>query len=551
MYAYYTLSAIAIVYLIFAVLSLRYGKWYYLFIHPFAFICAEFILKYRYASEIPEMATYVDKVLAVGIILVSLAFGLGYCVLKSKYVERITLFLNGQLNIENGISKRKFWCWLGLIIVIILLYYVCQYVRFGKFEYLFFQMYYHWHELQEKLKESSFGMRATNWFIANTVMTIMFFVLVLLFEVLKKQKQICGIMPITSAFIISVLAMSVCFLTGSRLLVLQCVECIFVLMVISFFKPNNKLKKISILIIISLFFYCAIALIIIPQVRYYGISGIFEKKIEIFTFVKNKDIIQKYMNSCLAIQDNTEHLTHIQIDNNSNKEIDDNKKLEDQTVSDNHSINKIIETSAIPETSSLQSENTENKQNQDLEKQLAEELRIFKRLKGGHSMSRMVALVMLYYGRHEDYLGITYSFRSFINRLLPPPLGKDRNFHGIGAKLQKIAPRINACGPFGEGYASYGFTGGYLYWCGWAFICGLIAKIAMTNLESIHFHLEYSALSLFFIVWVPILLSEGFEQFYQPFSGFIIILATEFVFLRFIYFCNILCKKYHKSTSMK
>jgi hypothetical protein len=535
MYAYYTLSAIAVVYLIFAVLSLRYGKWYYLFIHPFAFICAEFILKYRYASEIHEVATYVDKVLAVGILLASLAFGLGYCVLKSKYIERITVFLNGQLNNENGISKRKFWCWTVFIIITIMLYYVCQYVRFGKFEYMFFQSYYHWHDLQEKLKESSFGMRATNWFITNFYLTMMFFALVLLFEVLKKRKHLYGITPIISAFIVSLIVMTSMFLLGYRTYPLYCVQCVYLLVVISFTHPSCRLSLIAVPLVFIIFIYCAFDAFYVVKIRHYGIYKIHERIVATMNSPKELENVRKRL---FVIQDDVQAPKNVQFDLELKRTDIDNQHRD--TI---FPVDTPVEISLVGETTNQKQEIQTKKQIDEQEIKLKNELVYLRNKRYGHSLSQQTAWVMLYFGRHHQYLGVTYSLRGFLNRVLPPPFGKDKSFIGIGNMLDKMGTG-NAIGPFGEGYASGGLICGYLYWIGWSFLCGLMAKAAMIFLFSFRQNdFETTAFGLCLFVFIPATITAGYSLMYQHVTSFFVILTCEFLVLRFIKFC------YSKSVS--
>jgi hypothetical protein len=513
MYAYYTLSAIAVVYLIFAVLSLKYGKWYYLFIHPFTFICGALVLHYRYASDIPSLAVHVDRMLAGCVLLASLMFWLGYITLKRETIEQFTTFwFAKRTSEENGIPTQKFWLYLIFIVLAFICYYICQYIKFGKFELMFFQVYdFHNKDLIQSINmKASLVIRTMNFIATKIFMILPFLALALLVETLRKHGKTYSCYVITTIFFILLVVMTGFFLFGYRSFVVYCVlSILFLIMPILLrLNTNQGLRKASMPIIIFILIYCSVFFVSLRPVRAYGINGLYAKLTNVFG---SKESLQKSIKDNFFIQKQ---------EKKSDAASDFNIVLNRSFLENNTS-------------SQLNIEETEIKKNaKQYEYLKATELQyLMSKPAHGHRTSMEIGWIVAYFGRHEDYMGITIGPRTLMNNILPPPLGKDRSWISPFKKIELLG-RGNAEGYFGEGYICYGIVGGYLYWGIAAFIFGILAKFTVTYLFSSP-RLETTSLGLCLFCVIPTSFTSGYMLLYQFLYGFVMLGVGMFIILRF------------------
>ncbi|MDR2346351.1 MAG: hypothetical protein LBE18_09820 [Planctomycetaceae bacterium] len=522
MYAYYTLSAITIIYLIFIVSALNYGKWYYLFVHPFALFCFEFTIKYRYASDIPGLTTLIDMMIGFGVVIISLMFWIGYCLVKKEYIESIKSFFflrakdkdknknkdNNNNDNESGISNFSFCNYIVFIIVTIILYYTCQYMKYGEFDLMFLQCYHACDRINTIDIHTSLAMRIVNRIVSSCFLILPFISLLLLFETFRKNgKQYQGYTIIVT-LIISIAVTTGFFLaSGFRTYVVSCFIIIITLTLVALLRPHHKVRTICFPIIIFMLIYCMIFFVTLRSVRWHGIEALYSRT---YNILANYNSIRQSVNDNFFIQTEYE-----QIEYESNQIAFKNIDLFNSYIdSDEHFHNEI---------------NQEKTQ----------ELKYLKSLPiYGHAASKEIAWIAAYFGRHEKYMGLTAGFRAFFNEILPPPLGREHSFVSPVKRLEELK-RGNAEGAFADGYISYGLLGGYLYWGIWAFICGLFAKFAVVDLFMSKPCLESNSLSIFLIVHISTILctSRCFLSFML--IGFAILWISVAVIQRFYNFCNI------------
>jgi hypothetical protein len=485
------------------------------------------MLTYRYASEIPEIAVTADKMIAGGIILASIAFWIAYSMLKTKHIESFNTFFykHSKNDDDEEISSQKFWIWIWVFFVSIVLYYLCQYLRFGNFESMFFQNYNQ--SLQIMYSNDltiSFPilLRISNRIINYFFYVSIYFSIALLFESLRKNGNLKGMLPIIIAFFLSIISMTGLFFTGFRTYTGICFYIIFLMTIVSLFNRDRRLLKISVPIIIFLLFYSLFWMTSLTTFRLQGINGLRLEVLQLYSKENTEESIKSL--AVIPKEITVPENIHFDMNNLSPDKFKNNKETnsEVQEIAKKDITTNNTQTPFTSELTYLQSVRT----------------------KYGHSMSKEIAWVMLYYGRHTKYLGITYGFRTLLNDILPPPLGKDHSIKTIGRLIFQSRDVLGGgcCGQLGEGYACYGIIGAYLYVSIWAFIGGLMAKFAIINLFIIKSRLEFIALSLLLVPFVAIILCQGYGLFYFPFVGFLFILFLTYFLTMF--FSKIIKRNY-------
>jgi hypothetical protein len=512
MYAYYTLCTIAIVYLIFAVLSLKYGCWYYLFIHPFALICGELVLHYRYVSDITSLITYVDRILASGIILASLMFGIGYISLNRKILERFTTFwFIRRTGEKNAIASQKFWLYLIFILLAFICYYICQYIKLGKFELMFFQLYSSKHVVETVNMEASFTMRLINFIISKIFIVLPFLSLVLLIETLRKHGKEYKIYTITATLLVLLMTMTGCFLTGARSYTIYFAVSTIILVscILLQLNTHHGLRKISIPIIALILVYCFLFFSSVGLLRMHGINSFGMVFGKIFN---SKEVLQKTIKDNFFIHDQkkfSDTITHLDI------------SLEEKFWEN--------EANMPPHLGTLDQVEWWKKHK---ERKIAE-LQYLKSLPPhGYRISMEIGWIVAYFGRHEEYMGITAGARTIMNDMLPPPLGKDRLWISPFKKLELLG-RGNAEGYFGEGYVCYGIIGGYLYWGIAAFILGILTKITVFYLFSTSISPETTTLGLCLYCTIPTSFTSNYTLLHHFLYGCVLLWISMFVISQF------------------
>jgi hypothetical protein len=483
MYAYYTLTVIAIIYIIFAVSSLRNGKWYYLFIHPFALICFDLTLKYRYASDIPGLAVTVDQMIAVGVVLASLMFAASYFLIKEKQIEKFNnLFFVNKKSEMDGISNRKRVFYIVFIPVTIICYFTVMYWLYGSFEAVFFGNYANKGIILPTNLQAGLLERTLRLITSSLCCWILPFIsFTLLFETLYKKRSY-NYLLITILFILTLIMMTVSFSMGYRSFTAYFVFCILLFIIFSYIHKLG-LRKIAIPLIILLILYSAVCFLTLGFLRGNSLQKGFNAVVTLWTH-------PKLIND--SLQEN------LLVDKKNDKNLQLLNDLQEQQVKDTTSI--IIQN----RKNNLSSKKHDKETEKEKEKNMLLSLPPY-----GHRVSKEIGWIVAYFGKHEPYAGILCELRGFMNHLLPPPLGKDRSYQSPSKKLDELR-RGNAEGPFGHGYISYGLTGAYLYWAGYAFLCGILAKFSIINLFICKkIYLENIAISIALIIILPSVFCSG------------------------------------------
>jgi hypothetical protein len=479
------------------------------------------MIKYRYASDISSMTVTVDQTIAIGVILVSLMFWIGYVFLKQHHIEHIkSFFFQNKKNEESGISNCKFYVYIFFILTVIVLYYICQYMKFDKFDLMFLQGYHARDEILQINLNTSMTMRIINRIISSCFLIITFISLLLLFETLRKYGKKYSYFLIITMSIIALLTMTVFFLaTGFRTYTVSCMIVIVTLIVIAQIRSLQRLRKISIPIVIFMLLYCMLFFVTLRQFRWSGIEGLYSRSCNVFTdykliqqSLKDNFFVPKKTVQTESVQKQTIDLSHSYINNNAIPRI--NEEIKDENLA-------------------MIKQNAEIHVSQEIIQEKMKELQYIQSLPiYGHSTSREIAWIMIYFGRHEKYMGITTGFRAFANEILPPPFGREPSFVSPVRRLEQLK-RGNAEGPFADGYISYGLVGGYLYWGIWAFICGLFAKFAVVDIFMSTPCLESNSLSLCLLVHVSVTLCSSRGYLSPMIIGFGILWISVAIIIRF------------------
>jgi hypothetical protein len=181
---------------------LKNGKWYYLFVHPYALWCLAAAMVYRYASEMKDIALVADFSIASGFLVSSIVFWITYSLVKKNSIETLTEKVFGHFD-EGGISLKKFWAFSGAIFLIFVIYYLTRYIRFGA-DGLFFSdvnifiMNYHNHILSVYEMPHYFLLLVFSFLSNFCNLIIVYLSMSLLFESLRKEKRLKGYLHIFS-----------------------------------------------------------------------------------------------------------------------------------------------------------------------------------------------------------------------------------------------------------------------------------------------------------------------------------------------------------------
>jgi hypothetical protein len=524
MFAQYTLWTTGLLFFIFAIISIRSGKWFYLLIHPYSMFCATIVWRYRYVSEIPAIADLADKTIAVGIILASFAFWMGYGLLKEQWVRSFTTrvwnFTIFSRDDNQNIPVWKLRFFLIGIVLCILGYYTSQYLIWGKFEYLFFRIY----DLKMPLDMSQIPQNRTliligSRYILNFLYYVtIYFSLSSLFVILKTKSCNKNTLLITIATIVAILSITSLFFTGLRNYPVFVLYFVLIFIVLSFVNSERHFSLSAVLVLFIITFYSLFWLFIMTEARFHGIYGL---------HTATKSAIQKRM---FVVQQLAMKQKEIKIPNDLNINQNLNQKIvinnTDQTTDLSHGhLEPIHSTPTIDD---------QNK----TEQKLAKEKQFLQTYKGGSSISREIAWIMLYYGRHTNYLGFFYPLKSLMVSILPSHLKS--KIPGAGQLIYRERKQGHwggqhggtVPGLFGEGYMSYGYVGGFFYWSLFSFFCGFLSKFATVNLFTPSSSIEITALSLFFYIMSFSWMYSNHTLFPIPLVGFMMVFIIEYLYIK-------------------
>lgn len=96
-YNYFTLAVVFLALLCFSIQSVRKGKWIYLFVHPFMFMCLVMATAFRKPTGIPGMKELTDQMIALGFASFCLAFWLCHRSISEKKLAVFWTRVTGAL----------------------------------------------------------------------------------------------------------------------------------------------------------------------------------------------------------------------------------------------------------------------------------------------------------------------------------------------------------------------------------------------------------------------------------------------------------------------
>jgi hypothetical protein len=500
MYSYCTLLTVTLIYLLFSIISIKKGKWYYFIAHPYAMFCIGMVFFYRYASEIPEISSIADRTVAVGFILVSLTYWFSYSLLKKEHVDYLAskVLIDSQTE-KLGSPTWKLWAFIGFFTLVIITLYFFLYMKYGSTEYIFFTG--HNNTLKKLINAGEFSpnslwIRGGRYFTTYIHHTVLFFVVTILFEMLRRKSRIHGFFPILFVCIFCFITITEVFLiTASRSFQIFFIMAILELTVISFLYSNRRLSNIAIPILFSFVIYSLFWLVTIQTIRNQGFKSTFSGPHAIFS----KENFKKPLENIAG-------------------------KTKRQYIPDKPTIPETQKIESLPPVEKKHDDTikpiNENKNKKD--NVFLKEKEFLTSYQYSHATSKELAWTMVYFGRHREYLGILYPLRLYLHYILPL---KSNEVKTVGNIILKERGRLDSnsetiCGPFGDGYASYGYLGGYLNWCLIALICGVLGKFAVITLFTDSPRFEFTAFGVCIFVFTMGALCGHIKVFLPTLVGF-------------------------------
>ena len=522
-YSYHILSAAALVYAVFAFFSVRAGRWYFLVFHPFAIFCFCILWRYRLASDIPSIAMTVDRSVAVGVLLASAVFWLAYFALKKEYIDEFFGKLLGkpseQADTGYAATPRKFWFLYSIVFVVVVGIFFTDYLFYkGKFFFMFFRLYkwqYHEHVIRTGQIWNPAWLGVVRWFLNFFGTSVMFVSLPLLFETLRVKKRVKGLLPMLAAIVLVLMSLTLLCLTGFRSYPASFGIAVFVLILISFHYPGHRLSKAAIPVLGVILCYAGFWVLFVQEFRTMTID---ETLGERASKVISKTGFQNIVDRTLSRQKKVEvpDLPVLAIEKPGEKKTEEIVIDQTQTAQMN--------------TGQVQAV-TDAVHDNETEKKLEDEMRFLKSYPISVSITREIGWDMMYFGRHKDFLGLFYNFKRAPYILLPSRFRPEGGIALVGNVIWRErapfpkTPISTVAGPFGEGYASYGYVGAYLYWSFLALTTGLFSKFAIVSLFRPDTRLELVPPAIFLITWIHHHLWQGFSIILLPMTGFILILS--------------------------
>ena len=570
-YAWNTIITVGMAYALFAAVSCLRGKWYYAVFHPYVFVCFVMLMAYRYVSEVSYISAHVDRIAAVGFLWASLIFWGGYLIVKEKHIEwLLAMFGRPSTEETEDVGTRKLWAMTIFLLVLLLGYMVVMYVKCGSLEFLIATGYKK--EYSSKIVSGEFAMESL-WFkgsqyvFRNTIWVLIYVAVALLFEALRKRKKAHG-GTATTVVVFSILL--ICTLVplsiGSRGILVCILGAVVLLTAVSFLFPSRRLSRMAIPILLLFMLNSLFWMLTIQSVRYHGFVATFAGPHSVFskfgmkkTMTSMSGTVEKQVvpqslaekNTDIAKDDPDLFSLHLgwegPIVNDEKKnngqglvqkaridEVMNEEETKPSSVATAESKDKPDEThESRPKTMAVEP----RKKNQSLET-LEVEKTFLKSYRFSHSKSKEMAWVMLWFSRHRDFLGFSYQLKNIVYYFFPLynkaedrmiPIGQivltDRGIEEVSATL---------VGPFGEGYACYGYVGGFFYWGLYALLGGVFAKFSVRTLYTASPRLELTALSLGLQMHIFVMMTSHISTTIRFLNGYIVFLVLWLVIFRMI-----------------
>ncbi|MDR2409278.1 MAG: hypothetical protein LBE13_14350 [Bacteroidales bacterium] len=513
-------------------IAIRSRRWYYLLCHPYSLFCFAVVWRYRLAFEIPGVAKIADLSIAIGIVLASILFWSGYILLKEKYIIFISQKCFGKIKTTDNnnilLPSWGFWFFFFLALIIIISIFSTDYLFYkGDFHRIFFTHY--------RMKES--GEIGAVWhpLLLSTIRYfLMFFrhipifiALPLLFEALNNKRAINSL-TIIASYSLVILSLTQISLIGNRTFPAAALLATILLVFTTFLYSTRRLYKIAIPLLLIFTCYTILFILFLPVFRNLGFHEFMTKSQKVFTQTGIKTLYA----GLLAKTKSVEVPTSLKVEEKSNN-IHSKIKSDDNVLSETENHDSVYESLQF-----LFGTDTRSMTSSEKSKLLIEEKNFLQNYPVTYSISKEIAWVMMYYGRHKEYVGMFNNPRYVFYTLLPSRI-KDKSLTHVGNivgkdKWGESSPSNSVVGPFGEGYVSYGFIGGYFYWSIFALISGLLSKFAIVCLFTKNPRFELLPLSLFILVIGHHLMWQGLSAFIHPLCGFLTLIIFYAVIVRVI-----------------
>lgn len=525
-YAWYTILTVVTAYVIFAISSCVRGKWYYAFSHPYAFTCCVMLLAYRYASEIPSISVHADRITAIGFIWASAVFWCGYNLIRTKHIDRVSVRLLPPHEETDSINRRKLWAFSIYLVILLLGYIVVMYVKCGSMDYLIGTVYkleYNQRALAGEFAAESLCFKGIQYLFRNTIWVLPYAAVALLFAILRKQKKAHGILLTISVFLLTFFIFNFVPLSiGSRAMFICIIGSSYLMVLASFLFSSRHLSLIAIPILMLLVLSMVFWILTVQTIRNYGFAATFVGPRNVFSSVgigraiasatgtvENQTVPQYMIDTgndfYLTIPPNGDSGTDTPTSLVSLTKVDTvTQKVDAVTQKVDTDTQKSVvmsgvshnEESDIPSSEWIAADRARQQHLQAMEL----EKNFLLTYKYSHSKSKEMAWALLWFGRHRDYLGFFYQLKHIAYNIFPyqskpedrvPSVGhivhQDRGYRSLTGSI---------VGPFGDGYACYGYVGGFFYWGLYALFGGMFARFSVYTLYTASPRLELTVLSL-------------------------------------------------------
>ena len=526
MLAYFTISAIGLTYLGLAIASLKSGRWYYLFIHPFSITCLYWLRIYRLRSEIPEIALQADFAIAVSVLVSAAAFFLAYRFFKESYIQMIVKKYDSLVRKNkketDGPTYYTFWFFVIFIVVSLAAYYIPRYCLYGNWHDMFFEVYNRNSVMNIVGKESvtiSFWSRLTLLISLYLNHALMYCGVVLMFECFRKRGTIRSLFSFWTGVIIAFLTCTSLMGLGFRTMPFNAAWVIVLLAIASMYVPSQRITKWSIPLIVFFLCYSLFAFLALYDTRALGVGSIAEVAQR---FLSQDEAREKTKNQILAQRE----VQSFRPDPDFVIDLDlKSPHISSPTVPNNKSE---TEQSHISDDKSLHTERDYFL--------MEREFLLSNRGSYGWSTSRSIAWCMLWFGRHQEFVG--FGNTQLATLVVPRKLFKIKPSDAYMDMARWGRPSGSALGPFGSGYIDYGLVGGYFNCFIWGIVCGLLAKIGMVLIFHDRTPLELHMVASGLAVSVPVVLGGGSAFLLSMLFGFAIIAVCYYTFLIVLNFCG-------------
>ena len=538
-YAYFTVGAIVASYMLFAVISLRIGRWYYLFLHPFAVTCLYWFRIYRLRSDIPEIALRADIAIAVSVLASAVAFFLAYCFFKETrilaVVEKYNSLIKKNSNETDGTTYGTFWFFVVFIMVSFAVYYGSRYCYYGNVSEMFFEVYNRNsfnHSINFGKETTSFWRRLPLLVSLYLNHTLMYCGIGLMFECFRKRGTLRSLFSFWTGVLMAFLTCTSLMGLGYRTMPFYVAWVIMLLTIASIYVPSQRITKWAIPLIVFFLCYSLFAFLVLQNTRSIGIGKIITT---VQNFLSKEETRKDTISSIVAKNDNqflrldqdlvidvnlTSH--HVNVPMIPFEEIKIDQTLQAEPTP------QVGQTPQTDQSLVLENKPIHAEQDRFLKER---KFLLSNRRSYGWASSRFIAWNMLWFGRHQEFVGFgntqlcTLIIPRKVLKLQPSDLYMDM------ARFGK--PYGSTLGPFGSGYIDYGFIGGYFNCILWGVICGFLAKIGMTLLFHDRTPIEFRMVASGLAVSIPVVLGANSAALMYILIGFTIIAICYSIFLVF------------------